>query len=119
MSGEQQKITDTPAKKSPPKKARTIRLAQNIQLHVKGDTVLLRAGDTVQVGRGPYDVDPAWLERQPLLDLDHQRNRDSMTARRAVLDKITAAQRDATKRGREAVRRIGNRERRLADVGIV
>ena len=97
----------------------TIRLAQNIQVRAEDGVVLLRAGSEVVVGTKPGQVDPAWLTHQPMLDLEHERNQKSITKRQAVLTRVRKAQDEAKKRGHHAVQRVGQRERRFGEHGIV
>ena len=111
--------TPPPAKPKRTNRGRTVRLAQNIQLRVKGEPVILLAGQEIKVGKGPYDVDPEWLERQPLLDLDHEHNQAARSERSKVLSKIARAQAEAAKRGHDAVQRIGRRDLRFGEHGIV
>ena len=97
----------------------TIRLAQNIQVRDEQGVILLRAGSEVTVGTKPGQVDPAWLAHQPMLDLEHERNQKSITKRQAVLTRVRKAQDEAKKRGHHAVQRVGQRERRFGEHGIV
>ena len=116
----------TPTKTTAAKKAtgprpveQTIRLAQNIQVRDEQGIILLRAGTEVVVGTKPGQVDPAWLAHQPMLDLEHERNQKSITKRQAVLTRVRKAQEEAKKRGHHAVQRVGQRERRFGEHGIV
>ena len=110
----------TTAKTTPKKAAaKTIQLAQNIQITTDQGVVLLRAGSEVEVGTAKGQVHPSWLQHQPLLDLDHERNQKAILQRRGVLDRIRKAQEEAKKRGHTAVQRVGQRERRFGEHGIV
>ena len=108
--------------KSPPtqvnKEPLKVRLAQHIQVCLDDGTVrTLHAGEEYTIGEGPGEVDPAWLERQPLLDLDAERNQKAVAERRKMLGQITDQRETAESKGRQAARRVGRPQ--LRDYGIV
>ncbi len=95
-----------------------VRLAQHIQVRFDDGTVkTLRAGEVHTVGKGPGEVDPGWIDRQPLLDLDAERNQKAVAERRKMLGQITDQRETAESKGRQAARRVGRPE--LRDYGIV
>ena len=108
------KSQSAPATKESPK----VRLAQHIQVRLDDGTVrTLHAGEEYTVGKGPGEVDPAWLERQPLLDLDAERNQKAVAERRKLLGQITDQRETAESKGRQAARRVGRPQ--LRDYGII
>ena len=108
--------------KSPPaqvnKEPLKVRLAQHIQVRLDDGTVkTLRAGEVHTVGKGPGEVDPGWIDRQPLLDLDAERNQKAVAERRKMLGQITDQRETAESKGRQAARRVGRPQ--LRDYGII
>ena len=106
-----------PSKPQQLKRPTKVRLAQGIQVRLADGTLrTLAAGEEHPVGTKPGQVHPSWLEHQPLLDLDGERNQKGVAERHKVLGTLTDRRQEAEAKGRQAAARIGRRE--FKDYGL-